>query len=213
MKRLHVAAAVIRIGQKALRNPVMNLVGAAAFVSIFLVHAPFPFIVLSAGVIGLVVGPIWPGTFLVPSEHPGEDGGGPALTDDGSAGDHTDVSVARTVKVLAIGLLAWFGPLLLLAPSVHAQIPRAEADARGLLDGSIRAQREQPRADAVWPPSAETSTRWHCLPGSFTLKVTANWRRSPGVSCGYSISKGLRLLLISDSPGSNVSRTRTLLST
>jgi chromate transporter len=109
-----VAAAVIRIGQKALRNPVMNLVAAAAFVAIFLIHVPFPLIVLSAGLIGLVIGPTWPGTFLSSSED-GLEEGGPALSDDGFAGDHTEVSVVRAAKVLAIGLVAWIGPLLLVA--------------------------------------------------------------------------------------------------
>ena len=110
-----VAAAAMRIGQKALRNPLLFLIAAAAFVAIFLLHVPFPLIVLSAALIGYVAGPIWPGTFLASSEHGLEDEGGPALSDDGSAGDHTRVSVARAAKVLAIGLVSWFGPLLLLA--------------------------------------------------------------------------------------------------
>jgi chromate transporter len=112
-----VAAAVIRIGQKALRNPVMHLVAAAALVAIFLFHVPFPLIVLAAGLVGLLAGPIWPGTFALPITDGPEDGGGegPAIADDGSAGDHTRVSLARAARVLAIGLLAWFGPLLLVA--------------------------------------------------------------------------------------------------
>jgi chromate transporter len=40
---------------------------------------------------------------------------GPAISDDGSAGDHTRVSVVRAARILAIGLVAWFGPLLLVA--------------------------------------------------------------------------------------------------
>ena len=44
-----VAAAVIRIGKKALRNGVLYLVAALAFVAIFFFHVPFPFIVLGAG--------------------------------------------------------------------------------------------------------------------------------------------------------------------
>ncbi|MGH7318151.1 MAG: chromate transporter [Candidatus Rokuibacteriota bacterium] len=84
-----VAAAVIRIGQKALRNPAMYLVAGAAFVAIFLVHVPFPLIVLAAGLLGLVAGPIWPGTFALPTAHGPQEGEGPAISDDGSAGDHT----------------------------------------------------------------------------------------------------------------------------
>jgi len=60
-----VAAAVIRIGKKALRNVTLYLIAGAAFVSIFLLHVPFPFIVIGAGLIGLLAGPRWPGTFTV----------------------------------------------------------------------------------------------------------------------------------------------------
>src|SRR5215210_5864809 len=58
-----VAAAVIRIGSKALRNPVMYAVAGAAFISIFIFHVPFPLIVVAAGLIGLFAGPRWPATF------------------------------------------------------------------------------------------------------------------------------------------------------
>jgi chromate transporter len=77
-----VAAAVIRIGKKALRNPFMYLVAGAAFVAIFLFHVPFPIIVLSAGLIGLLAGPRWPDTFSVPQE---QAEGGSAISQHGSA--------------------------------------------------------------------------------------------------------------------------------
>jgi len=109
-----VAAAVIRIGQKALRNPVMYLFAGAAFVAIFLLHLPFPLIVLSAGLIGLVAAPIWPGTFTLPSGHMSVEEE-PAITDSGPTGVHTRVGLGRATRVLLIGLAAWFGPLLLVA--------------------------------------------------------------------------------------------------
>src|SRR6516165_6864160 len=43
-----VAAAVIRIGSRALKNEVMWTLSAAAFVAIFFLHVPFPLIVSSA---------------------------------------------------------------------------------------------------------------------------------------------------------------------
>src|SRR5205807_5407863 len=49
-----VAAAVIRIGSKALKNAVMWAIAAFAFTAIYFFHAPFPLIVVSAGVIGLL---------------------------------------------------------------------------------------------------------------------------------------------------------------
>src|ERR1700736_1329492 len=51
-----VAVAVIRIGRKALRNEIMWALAALAFVAIFFFHVPFPVIILSAGVIGLIGG-------------------------------------------------------------------------------------------------------------------------------------------------------------
>ena len=44
-----VLAAVIRIGRKALKNEVMWLLAALAFVAIYFFKAPFPLIVLGAG--------------------------------------------------------------------------------------------------------------------------------------------------------------------
>src|SRR5712671_7228023 len=48
-----VAHAVIRIGQKALKNEVMYALAAVAFAAIFFLKVPFPAIILTAGLIGL----------------------------------------------------------------------------------------------------------------------------------------------------------------
>src|ERR1700704_4583555 len=47
-----VAAAVIRIGSKALKNFVMWTIAAVAFVAIYFFHVPFPLIVVTAAAIG-----------------------------------------------------------------------------------------------------------------------------------------------------------------
>ena len=47
-----VLQAVIRIGKRALKGPIMVGLAAAAFVAIFFLDVPFPLIVLTAGVIG-----------------------------------------------------------------------------------------------------------------------------------------------------------------
>jgi len=54
-----VAVAVIRIGRKALKNEVMWGIAGLAFVAIFFFKAPFPSIILVAGVIGLIGGRYW----------------------------------------------------------------------------------------------------------------------------------------------------------
>ncbi|MDQ0522448.1 chromate transporter [Methylobacterium gregans] len=51
-----VLQAVIRIGKRALKGPVMVGLAAAAFVGIFFLGVPFPLIVLTAGVIGYLGG-------------------------------------------------------------------------------------------------------------------------------------------------------------
>src|SRR4051812_47666373 len=49
-----VLEAVRRIGRRALRNTMMRLIAAAAFIGIFFLSIPFPAIVLSAGAIGYI---------------------------------------------------------------------------------------------------------------------------------------------------------------
>src|SRR3954466_6444103 len=49
-----VIQAVVRVGKRALRNPVMIGLAAAAFVAIFFFAAPFPLIIITAGIIGFI---------------------------------------------------------------------------------------------------------------------------------------------------------------
>ena len=58
-----VLAAVLRIGRKALRDPVHWAIAAGAFVAIYFLGVPFPVIVLGAGVIGFIGGELWPRRF------------------------------------------------------------------------------------------------------------------------------------------------------
>ena len=58
-----VLAAAWRIGQRALKHPALWGVAAAAFVAIFAFDAPFPLIVLGAGIIGYLGGRYAPGNF------------------------------------------------------------------------------------------------------------------------------------------------------
>ena len=60
-----VAFAVIRLGRKALRNPMMWSIAVGAFVGIFFFKVPFPVIVLSAGIIGFAGGKLAPALFSV----------------------------------------------------------------------------------------------------------------------------------------------------
>src|SRR5438309_7267806 len=54
-----VAVALIRIGRRALKNAVMWSIAAFAFVAIYFFKVPFPAIIVTAGVIGLLGGRVW----------------------------------------------------------------------------------------------------------------------------------------------------------
>ncbi len=73
-----VAAAVIRIGRRALKNAAMWTLAAAAFVAIYFLHAPFPLIIVAAGLVGLTGARLAPKWFAVLKPHgsPGGHGGG-----------------------------------------------------------------------------------------------------------------------------------------
>src|SRR5438094_9805140 len=60
-----VAEAVIRIGSRALKNTVMWTLAALAFVVIFFLKVPFPLVVLTAGIIGLVGVRSWKDKIIV----------------------------------------------------------------------------------------------------------------------------------------------------
>jgi chromate transporter len=103
-----VAAAVIRIGRKALKNFAMWAIAATAFVAIYCFHVPFPVIVVTAAVIGLLGGKILPQYFR------GEDGPSMDAAPAGQAADVAKPSVRRTLKVALIWIVVWATPLTLV---------------------------------------------------------------------------------------------------
>jgi len=102
-----VVQSVIRIGQKVLKNPAMWTLAAAAFLALFVLHAPFPLIVSGAGLIGYVGGRLRPDLFAVLEGH-----GAQASA---AADYHFETPVpswGRSLKVLGIGLAVWFTPVI-----------------------------------------------------------------------------------------------------
>jgi chromate transporter len=110
-----VASAVIRIGSKALKNEVMWVLAAIAFVSIYFFKVPFPVIIIAAGLIGLVGGKFWKDKFLVFKGHGGNKSEQSVLDDDTISPAHTKPSLARALKICAVGFVLWWIPVLLLA--------------------------------------------------------------------------------------------------
>jgi chromate transporter len=113
-----VTEAVFRIGKRVLKNVFMVALAAVAFIAIFIFDVAFPLIVVAAGLIGLIGGRVNPDKFVVINEHePQASGGAPvvdALLADGVL-DHTRPTVTRAVKVTAVCLTLWLGPIAALA--------------------------------------------------------------------------------------------------
>jgi chromate transporter len=108
---------VVRIGRRALRNGVMVALAAAAFVAIFFFDVPFPLIVLAAGLIGFLGGRAGLAAFRTGGGHGKV--GGPVLADADSAlgegvPDHARPTLAWSLKVAAVCLVLWLGPVLAL---------------------------------------------------------------------------------------------------
>ena len=93
-----VAAATIRIGTKALANGLMLFVAIAAFVAIFVLHMPFPVIVLAAVAIGLAGGVVRPDLFDVGIAQELEEQEHIAIRDDAPRAVHTLPSKARAAR-------------------------------------------------------------------------------------------------------------------
>ncbi|MBY5337234.1 chromate efflux transporter [Rhizobium leguminosarum] len=112
-----VLEAVLRIGRRALRNKVMIGLAAAAFIALFLFHAPFPLVVLAAGIVGYVGGRAGWAAFRAGNGH-GKVGGKQVADADSVLGEevpaHARPPASWSLKVAAIGLLLWGGPVLAL---------------------------------------------------------------------------------------------------
>ena len=99
-----VAEVLLRIGRRALVRPLHRIVAALAFFAIFVLAAPFPLIVLAAGVIGAAFARFAPAALGLAA---------------GSAPPVPPAPVAaypsRPLATLAVGLVAWSVPTLLFA--------------------------------------------------------------------------------------------------
>ncbi len=110
--------ALARIGKRALTGRFAIAMAAAAFIAIFFLDLPFPLIVLGAGIIGYLanrIGGSMPGS----TRHNAADNAEPtgaAVDEMFAAGraDHVQPSAARALRVLAIWLPLWLGPVALL---------------------------------------------------------------------------------------------------
>ncbi|HSU64023.1 MAG TPA: chromate efflux transporter [Burkholderiales bacterium] len=101
-----VLAAAHRIGSRALKNAWLWAIAAAAFIAIFAFHAPFPAIVIAAGIAGYFT----PGKFSAGGGHGAakKAGYGPALIDDGTpTPEHARFSWKKFSAFGLAGLALW----------------------------------------------------------------------------------------------------------
>jgi chromate transporter len=109
-----VLQAVVRIGSRALRNRAMVAIAAAAFVAIFFFAAPFPLIVLGAGLVGYLAGRAGSELFRA-GGHGG--GSGPGLADSDSAlgvGTPDHARDGRALRLALVFAVVWLAPVALL---------------------------------------------------------------------------------------------------
>ena len=97
-----VAEAVYRIGKKALKNKALVVLAALSFTAIYFLNVPFPVLIFAAGVIGYLLNTQLNGTVPSPAKN-GEDA--PPIMLHGWM---------RALKILALGLLLWFLPIIVL---------------------------------------------------------------------------------------------------
>jgi chromate transporter len=111
-----VVFAAYRIGSRALKNAVLWSVAAAAFIAIFALKAPFPYIVLGAGVIGYLGGRIAPAKFATGGGHGAADRSyGAAIIDDNTpTPQHALFTWPRLIRVCVASLALWGGVMALL---------------------------------------------------------------------------------------------------
>ncbi len=112
-----VLEAVIRIGKRSLKSPLMIAIASLAFVAIFGFSIPFPFIIIGAAIIGIVARVLLPDLFLPDANQTSVNITNPCLIDKMSAIgllNHTKPNIKRALKFLFILVFLWIFPIAIL---------------------------------------------------------------------------------------------------
>ena len=117
-----VLQAAWRIGSRSLKNMALRGIAVAAFLAIFVLHLPFPAIVLGAALIG-VAGARFAPDFFRGSAHGASAAsyGSAVIDDDTPLAAHTRFRRGRLAAVLVLGAAAWLLPMGLLTASLGWQ--------------------------------------------------------------------------------------------
>jgi len=123
--------AVTRIGKRALGSRLKVAIASLAFLGLFLLHLPFPLLILAAGLGGWLAGRAGSAAFAGGGGH-GPSGGATLDDADSALGadlpDHARAGFAQIAPVTVALLLLWLAPvvlILLFAPSDSAFAPIA----------------------------------------------------------------------------------------
>ncbi len=101
-----VLAAVIKIGKKSLKNNVLIAIAALSFLVTYFFKFPFPALILSVGIVGVIGSQFFPDIFLAGKK---PSGATPLVF---QAGERSTSSFSRNIKILAIFIALWCVPFL-----------------------------------------------------------------------------------------------------
>jgi chromate transporter len=102
--------AVVRIGKRSLRSPVMRGVAAASFVAIFFFAVPFPIIILAAALLGYIGAALGYAAFAAVGHGAAHEDGESLLGDETPL--HARSSAKQTLYVSVAWLALWLVPVL-----------------------------------------------------------------------------------------------------
>ncbi len=114
--------AAYRIGSKALSNNTLKAIAVLAFIAIFSLQTPFPYIVLTAALIGYLGSRFSPETFTMSAHHgASQEDYGPALIDNNTPiPNHAKFKWSRLISFTAVGVAIGLVVMNLLSdPVLH----------------------------------------------------------------------------------------------
>lgn len=102
-----VAHAMVRIAKRSLKNAAFVAIALLAFAALFFLDAPFPLVILGAGLVGLFGGLTRPDIFGQPRD--AQDAGR-----EYSGASRRAPTVSRSLRVVGLCLFLWWGPVLVI---------------------------------------------------------------------------------------------------
>ncbi|MHB8791713.1 MAG: chromate efflux transporter [Desulfobulbaceae bacterium] len=102
-----VLAAVIKIGKKSLKNNLLIAIAALSFLGTYFLKFPFPALILTVGITGIIGSQFFPSLFL-----PAQKSGGALTLADQAWQENQASSLTRNVILLAVFIVLWGAPFL-----------------------------------------------------------------------------------------------------